>query len=271
MLGRTAIEPRARGGLDWARDRLALTKENEMIKHELIDDVLEIQISRPEKRNALTHEMYDEMRELLLKYGRGESARAILFYGSEGIFSAGADLEDFKKPRKPGESHGIQFIRALASCEVPIIAAVEGFAVGIGATMLLHCDFVYTTEECKFRFPFVALGLCPEAGSTYLLEKLVGPRRAVDWLMSCRYIYGDEAYESGFVTALTEAGATLEKARQRAIELIKFPSSSVNATKRLMKGHYKDKLTHVIDREVEEFNSKLETGETQSLVSKGTN
>lgn len=242
-----------------------------MIKHELINNVLEIQIARPAKRNALTHEMYDEMRELVLKHGRGESARAILFYGSEGMFSAGADLEDFKKPRKPGESHGIQFIRALASCEIPVIAAVEGFAVGIGATMLLHCDFVYTTRECKFRFPFVALGLCPEAGSTYLLEKLVGPRRAVDWLMSCRYISGDEAYESGFVTALCEAGMTLENARQRASELIKFPSSSVNATKRLMKGHYKEKLSRVIDREVDEFNSKLKTGETQSLVSKRAN
>lgn len=239
-----------------------------MISHEIQNEILEIQINRPEKRNAITHEMYDCMRELLLTHGDGASARAIIIHGAGGMFSAGADLEDFKKPRAPGESHGIQFIRALAACRVPVLAATEGFAVGIGATMLLHCDFVFATSTCRFRFPFVALGLLPEAGSTYLLEKIVGTRKATDWLTTCRYVHGDEALASGFVSELAEAGSTLARARERANELVKLPRSSVNMAKELMKAHDKQKLAEVIDREVSEFNARLKTDATQSLVSR---
>lgn len=239
-----------------------------MISHEIQNEILEIRIDRPEKRNAITHEMYDKMRELLLENGSGHFVRAIIIYGADGMFSAGADLEDFKKPRAPGESHGIQFIRALAACRVPVLAATEGFAVGIGATMLLHCDYVFSTSECKFRFPFVALGLLPEAGSTYLLEKIVGTRKATDWLTTCRYVYGEEALASGYVSELTKAGAALARAREFAAGLVKLPRSSVNMTKELMKAHDKQKLDEVIDRELAEFNARLKTDTAQSLVSR---
>lgn len=239
-----------------------------MISHAITNDVLEIKIDRPEKRNAITHEMYDTMRDLVHSHGNGDSVRAIIFYGVDTAFSAGADLDDFKKPRAPGESHGIQFIRALAACKVPVLAAVEGFAVGIGATMLLHCDFIYSTANCKFKFPFVALGLCPEAGSTYLLEKIVGTRKATDWLLTSRNVNGDEAYASGFINELVDSGTTLQRARERANDLVKLPQNSVNLAKQLMKEHDRQILASVIDREVAEFNAKLKTDATQSLVSK---
>ncbi|MGE4533871.1 enoyl-CoA hydratase/isomerase family protein [Halomonas sp.] len=237
-----------------------------MIDSDFSDGILEICINRPDKKNALNHDMYHELERLFREYGQHNSCTAIILYGAGNSFTAGADLNDFKIKRGSGDSPGVKFLRALCDSHVPVIAAVEGFAIGIGATLLQHCDFVYTTSATRFRMPFVALGLGPEGASSYLLEHTVGRLKARDWLMTGRYFDGSEALEAGFVTCIVDAGATLEKARETASQLGDLPINSVRKTK-MMLGEWHHAPSHLaFDNEVKMFAEKLSSTETQHNI-----
>ncbi len=237
-----------------------------MIDSTLEHDILEIRINRPESKNALSHSMYDELAELLRQHGTGETCKAIVFYGAGDCFTAGADLKDFQKKRGPGDSPAVKFLRALSAVQVPLVAAVEGFAIGIGTTLLQHFDFVYATPATRFRLPFIALGLCPEGGSSLLLERLVGRRKATDWLLSCRFFNGQEAFEAGFITELAQPGETLAKARETAASLAKLPKGSIKLTKAMMKKWSEPELQDAFDDEVAMYARCLATEETQAQI-----
>lgn len=236
-----------------------------MIRSEWKDDVLELTIDRIDKRNALSHSMYDELTRQVDLASANERCAAIILGGAGGMFTAGADIGDFQTKRNHDDSPAIRYIRALMRTDVPVIAAVEGFAIGIGTTMLQHFDFVYTTANTRFRMPFVQLGLCPEAGSSVLLERIVGTRRAREWLLQCKPFSGEEARSAGFVTALSEPGNTLTLARATAQDLRRMPRHSLRQSKALMRNMQLPVLTQTVDEEVRTFNDLLNTDETQSI------
>lgn len=229
-------------------------------------NVLEICLNRPEKKNALSHAMYEELTAIFKEYGRRDDCSVIIVHGAGDGFTAGADLKDFQIKRGPGDSPAVKFLRALSRAQQPIIAAVEGFAIGIGTTMLQHFDFVYATADTRFRMPFVALGLCPEGGSSLLLEQIVGRRKANDWLMTCRYFDGEEALEAGFITGLTQSGKTLEKSRDVAQALSGLPHHSVRLTKKMLRERGEVDLQAAFDHEVAMFAQCLASNETQESI-----
>ncbi|GAA5233575.1 enoyl-CoA hydratase/isomerase family protein [Verticiella sediminum] len=237
-----------------------------MIDATFNDGILEICINRPESKNALNRAMYDRLTELFDEYGDNDSCVAIILYGAGGVFTAGADLKDFQQKREPGDSPAVRFLRSLSRAKPPVIAAVEGFAIGIGTTLLQHCDFVYATASTRCRLPFAALGLCPEGGSSLLLEQIVGRRKARDWLMTCRFFDGQEAHDAGYITELTDSGKTLEKARETAQALAKIPQNSLRATKEMLSGWHQPDLQKAFDNEVLMFAKCLATNATQDSI-----
>lgn len=236
-----------------------------MIRSHAKPGVLEICIDRQDKRNALSHAMYDELGRLLDAAQADPACAAVILHGAGGMFTAGADIQDFQTRRGHEDSPAVRFLRRLAALDVTVIAAVEGFAIGIGATLLQHVDFVYTTPSTRFRMPFVALGLCPEGASTYLLEKMVGARKAREWLLQCKPFDGTEAHASGFVTALVAPGQALETARATASELVQLPRASLRRGKALLRDTDAAAVTRALDTEVRAFADLLNTEDTQRI------
>lgn len=238
-----------------------------MIRAEWSGDVLELVIDRVDKRNALNHAMYDELNHQVQQASANAQCAAIILSGAGGMFTAGADIGDFQTKRNHEDSPAIRYIRALMRTDVPVIMAVEGFAIGIGCTMLQHADFVYTTAQARFRMPFVQLGLCPEAGSSVLLERIVGVRRARQWLLQCQPFDGAQAHESGFASALAEPGGTLAMARATAQDLARMPRHALRQSKALMRDMQLAALMQTVDQEVRSFNDLLNTDATQNIFS----
>lgn len=236
-----------------------------MIRSHNHQGVLEICLDRPDKRNALSHAMYDRLGELIEQADADGACAAVILHGAGGMFTAGADIQDFQTRRGHEDSPAVRFLRKLARTDVPVIAAVEGFAIGIGATLLQHVDFVYATPQTRFRMPFVALGLCPEAGSSLLLERLVGARRAREWLLQCKPFTGQEAHAAGFVTALAEPGQVLATARATAADLAQLPRASLRTGKALLRRSHEAELMGALDAEVRAFADLLNTEDTQRI------
>lgn len=204
------------------------------------DGIYTIAFNRPEKKNAITALMYQAMADALKEADADSEVRAILFCGKPEIFTAGNDLEDFMKnpPRDGGEIPPVyQFMHALSHAVKPVVAAVSGAAVGIGTTMLLHCDLVYAADNAKFSMPFSQLGLCPEFASSLLLQQTAGYQRAAEKLMLGESFLADEAREMGLVNKVLPLAELPAYALAQAAKLAALPASSVRATKRLMKGN----------------------------------
>ncbi|BCF87355.1 MULTISPECIES: enoyl-CoA hydratase [Paraburkholderia] len=199
-------------------------------------DVLTIAFARPEKKNAITAAMYQTMADALVEAQQDPTTRAVLIRGSAGIFSAGNDLEDFmKQPPVSDDAPVFQFLRAISSMEKPLVASVAGAAVGIGTTLLLHCDLVYAADTATFSLPFAQLGLCPEAASSLLLQRVAGYQGAAEKLMLGEAFDAKEAQRMGFVNRLLPAAEVDAFALQQAQKLAALPASSLRVTKQLMK------------------------------------
>lgn len=200
------------------------------------EGTLEIVLSRPERKNALTAEMYAAFAEALVNANSSQSVKVVLLSGTGGNFTTGNDLQDFLQAPPTGEHDPVfQFLRALADCKKPIIAAVDGFAVGVGMTMLFHCDLVYASHGAKFQLPFTNLGLVPEAGSSFLLPRLVGHLKASELCLLGDAISAEEAYRLGLVNALTSSEEVLELAKSKARILAGKPAFAIQQTKALLK------------------------------------
>lgn len=236
-----------------------------MIDTRFENGVLELKISRPEKRNALSRAMYQQLAQALDEMQQNTACNAIIIHGEGDHFTVGADIGDFQEKRAAGDSPAVVFLRQLASIEIPVIAAVEGFAVGIGTTMLLHCDFVYAGQGARFRMPFVELGLCPEGASSHLLERVVGPRKARDWLMSGRFFDCDEALTAGLLTAAAPQGQALDMARTTARHLSRLPGISLRTTKKMLARDDKAAVQAALDDEVRNFAELINSDATQAI------
>ena len=201
------------------------------------DGVLEILFSRPEKKNALTNSMYREARGAFERAQQDKSIQVVLF-GAEGdIFTSGNDLEDFASiaQGKGGELEAQAFVEALGQAVKPVVAAVPGLAVGVGTTMLLHCDLVYVADTARLSAPFVDLALVPEAGSSFLLPARIGHVRAFAMFALGESISGPEAVTLGIANKALPQKEVLAAARSATRALAKRPSRSVLATKQLMR------------------------------------
>jgi enoyl-CoA hydratase/carnithine racemase len=199
--------------------------------------IFTITFNRPNKKNAITAAMYQAMADALKEAESDAEVRAILITGKQEIFTAGNDLEDFlKNPPRKRNSPVYQFMRNLSQATKPIVAAVSGPAVGIGTTLLMHCDFVYAADNAKFSMPFAKLGLCPEFSSSMMLPQIAGYQRAAEKLMLGEVFSAQEACAMGLVNKVLPTAEVFAFAQAQAAKLVALPTSSLRATKRLMKG-----------------------------------
>ena len=230
-----------------------------MINHHLADGILNIVLNRPEKKNAFTNAMYRELTKILSEGDENPQAKVILISGAGNAFSAGNDIADFMKtPITHEDAPPINLLKVLAGLTKPLVAAVDGVAVGIGATMLLHCDLVYAQKDARFIFPFVSLGLVPEGAVSLLLPHLVGHQKASEMLLFGESISADEAKELGFVNKVISEQSALPYAEQRAKKLTALSSGSILRTKSLLKGgEFKTAILKQIDTEGKLFIDRL--------------
>lgn len=227
--------------------------------------VLTIEFNRPEKKNAITSAMYQSMADAL-KEAEGDGAvRAIVIQGKPEVFTAGNDLEDFLKnsSTEVGDRPVAQFMRALSGATKPVIAAVAGNAVGIGTTMLMHCDLVYAAENAKFAMPFTQLGLCPEFASSMLFPAMVGYPRAAEKLLLGEAFLAEEAYDMGLVSKVVPVAELADLVHGQAAKLVALPASSLRVTKRLMKSAQAESINARMMEENKHFGDMLMANEAK--------
>jgi enoyl-CoA hydratase/carnithine racemase len=199
--------------------------------------VMTITFNRLDKKNSITSSMYAAMAEALAQAATDPAVRVVVFQGHESIFSAGNDIGDFlNQPPTTQESPVFRFLRGIATFEKPLLAAVAGPAVGIGTTMLFHCDLVYAGDNAAFSMPFVNLGLCPEAASSLLAPRMFGYHRAAEALLMGEPFFAEAAQEVGLVNRIVPPTEVNGYAQAQARKLAGKPLSSLIETKRLMKG-----------------------------------
>jgi enoyl-CoA hydratase/carnithine racemase len=234
------------------------------IKTATLQSVATIEIARPEKKNALTMAMYTQMREAILAAQADPSVRALLITGQPGIFTSGNDLEDFmNRPPQGGESPVFQFMQALTGCDKPVVAAVTGAAIGIGTTMLLHCDLVYVSDEGRLAMPFTSLGLVAEFASSLVFPQLVGRAKASEKLLLGDPMTGAEAVELGLANAVLPAAEVLPHARRMAERFNALPPAAVRETKKLMQRASRAAVLDQIGVESQVFSEQLRSPEAR--------
>jgi len=229
--------------------------------------VLELELARADKRNALTHEMYATLAAELRAAADDDQLRVILIRGASTIFCGGNDILDFlERPPHPRDSAVRAFVDALVANPLPLVAAVEGPAIGIGTTLLLLCDLVYAGEGAKMQMPFVALGLCPEAGSSQLLQALAGPRLAAELLLLGEPLDAQRAAALGLINRAVPTGQALETARAQARRLAGLPPTALRASLALLRRN-RSGLEQTVEREFERFDALLHGPEAQAALS----
>ena len=223
-----------------------------------------IRMNRPEKKNALTMAMYDAMADGIETAPKA-NIRCLLIGGAPTVFCAGNDIGDFLQAAMGGGLGApiLRFLHALARCETPLVAAVQGNAVGVGTTMLMHCDHVVASSEAKFSTPFVSLGLVPEAASSLIAPRLMGHARAFSMLVMGKPLTADEAKAAGIVSTIAAPDAVETEAMNAAQQIAALPPQAVLESRRLMRGSV-DEIDARIDVEAEEFKRRLQSAEAQA-------
>ena len=226
--------------------------------------VLTLTINRPERKNAFTEDMYRIMDTQVREAAQDASIRVLLIEGSPGIFSAGNDLDAFTRgPIDVQSAPVFQFLRAISVFPKPVVACVRGAAVGIGTTMLMHCDFVYANENSKFSMPFVSLGICPEAASSLIFPMLAGYPRAAEMLLLGDTINAAQAYESRLLTAVVPDDKIEAKVVETVSRLLALPIKSLLITKHFMRSHQAEQVARILEVEGEQFSAMLAGGEVK--------
>ena len=230
------------------------------------DGVCEIQLNRPEKRNAITLAMYGALVDALNEVRADDSVRVVLVSGAGASFTAGNDLNDFLSQADLGDdNNAVRLLRLLPTFRKVLIAAVHGQTVGIGVTMLLHCDLVVAARNTQMSMPFVKLGLVPEAGSSLLLPRAIGYHRAAELLLLGKPFDAAAALEMGIVNRVVEDQALMEEARNLARTVAAQPPNALMATKRLLRSET-GSLTARVDEELAAFREQLGSGEFKAAV-----
>lgn len=234
---------------------ISITQENH---------ILRLQINRPAKKNALTPGMYDSLREAIDGADASDEIRVVFITGSGDSFSAGNDLNSFLSD--PGSVAPANFIKAIASAQTPIVAAVNGVAVGVGVTMLLHCDLVYAAEGAILRLPFIDLGLVPEAASTYLLPRTAGYARAAELLLLGEAFSAAKARDCGIVNEVVAADELDAYAWSKAEQLAAKPPEALRQTKMLLKRGTRMVVQETIDAELGIIAERLVSDEVRGIM-----
>ncbi|MFZ0425499.1 MAG: crotonase/enoyl-CoA hydratase family protein [Xanthobacteraceae bacterium] len=228
------------------------------------DGIRTIRMNRPEKKNALTQPMYAAMTAALDEAGENDAIRCVVIAGAPGAFSAGSDIGDFQKRAETGlEPVTVDFLHALVGSEKPLVAAVNGLAVGIGTTMLFHCDHVVAAAGAMFSTPFVKLGLIPEAASSLLAPRVMGHARAFSLLVMGRPLSAEEAKAAGIVNSVVEPEKVEAVALEAAREIALLPPGAVALSRQLLRGHL-DAVTERVDTEARHFKERLGSDEARA-------
>lgn len=228
-------------------------------------------INRPAQRNALDHATYAALASAIHHANADPDVRVIVITGAGGTFTSGNDIEDFQKGPQPETRGGVLLFDALLAARKPILAAIEGYAVGIGVTMLLHCDMAYAGAGTRFRMPFTALGLSPEGASSYLLPRLAGDKRAAELLMLGEWFDADEAAAAGIINRVVDHGTALAQTLERAAALAELPAASIEATKSLLRQHRGAEVREALRVEYEVFSERLASDEAQEAFGRFQN
>ena len=238
------------------------------IKTATLNGVATVEIARPEKKNAITQAMYQQMADAIDAAAADNAVRAVLITGQPGIFTSGNDIEDFMQ-RPPGnlESPAFAFMKALMGCDKPVIAAVTGAAIGIGTTLLLHCDFVYVSDEARLAMPFVSLGLVPEFASSLIVPQLMGNARAAEKILLGDPFTGADAVECGIANAVLPAGEVVNHARRIAERFNALPPGAVRETKKLLRRNGSAQVLEAITTEGTIFAQRLQSPEAKEAFS----
>lgn len=229
--------------------------------------ILRVMFNRPAKKNAMTSSMYLTLADLLNQALQDDGIRVVLWHGAGDSFCAGNDVEDFlKNPPGPGQSPQATLIAAFLSFDKPIVAAVQGAAVGGGTTMLTHCDFVYAGESAKFVMPFIDLGVVPEFGTSASIPARFGYIRAAELIFLGQVFDAKRAAELGFVTRVVPDGKLLETATETAQKLAQKPAGALRASKRLMRDATRGQLEQAVKAELQEFSSHVRSADAEEAL-----
>lgn len=230
--------------------------------------ILTIEFNRPEKKNAITAAMYNTMSDALNAAESNVQVRTILFVGKPDIYTAGNDLEDFMKNPPSSKEHPVfKFMHSISHTTKPVVAAVSGVAVGIGTTMLMHCDLVYAADNAKFSMPFSQLGLCPELASSLLLQQIGGYQRAAEKLMLGEPFPADEAHQMGLVNKVLPIDQLVAFANAQAAKLVALPAAALRVTKQLMRAGQIAAIEARMDDENRNFAAMLVAPEAKEAFS----
>ena len=241
---------------------------NEHVRIDSSGEVLAITLARPERRNAITIAMYAALADAIEAAQHDPALRLITLSGEGEDFTAGNDLADFlaAMPRDGEEIAVWRLLRALAANELPLIAAVHGNAIGIGTTLLLHCDLVLAEEGTRFSLPFVDLGLVPEAASSLLLPRIAGRRRAARYLLLAEPFGPDEAREWGLVSEVVERGKLNEALARTIAALLAKPAEALRLTQKLLRHGTRDELLDRFELENGHFAERLQSAEVKEAI-----
>lgn len=237
---------------------------------ELSAGVLLITLNRPQRKNAFNHQMWRDLRDALAAAQEADAVRVVVITGAGDAFSAGQDLSEMLggSPPEAGAEHGFgSFMDRLCAFDKPLIAAVNGVGVGIGLTLLLHCEYVYIARGARLRAPFITLGVVPEAASSYLLPALIGFRKAIDLLFESDFISAERAVDLGIATHLCEPAALRSAALEHAHRLATKPLGSLRWTKRLLLATRREQVAAARRREDEAFLHRVGSPENLEAVS----
>jgi enoyl-CoA hydratase/carnithine racemase len=240
----------------------------EHVRVERCEGVAAITLARPERRNAITVAMYSALADAIETASADEAVRLITIRGEGQDFTAGNDLMDFmaKLPRDPDDIPVWRFLRALARNEIPILAAVQGNAVGIGTTMLLHCDLVIAEESARFSLPFVDLGLVPEAASTLLLPRLAGRRLAAKYLLLGEPFSAAEAIQAGVLSHVVADGGLAAAYEDIVVKLLAKPPQALRLTQELLRHASTEEVVDRMELESSHFSERLKSPEVAQAI-----
>ena len=230
--------------------------------------VFTITLNRLDKKNALNTEMYQQLCQHFRYAMTTKSIHCVLIQGNAECFTAGNDLDDFLQCKQDEDLVALEFVRVLAEFNKPLIAAVAGAAVGIGTTLLLHCDMVIAANNAKFKLPFTQLGLCPEAGSSLLLPQRIGHNRAFELLVLGKTFTAEQALQYGMVNQVCQPAELLSLASDVALNIAKLPQDAVLTSKMLMRQASQAVLPQVIKEEGEQFKRLVNTDVCKNILAK---
>lgn len=237
------------------------------VMSQLQDRILTLSLNRPERKNALSLAMYSALADLILAGDADVQIRVIVLTGTDEFFTSGNDLLDFMNEPQIHEKHPVvRFINALRHCGKPVVAVVRGHAVGIGTTMLLHCDLVYVSEDARLQLPFVNLGLCPEYASSFLIPRIVGQQKAAELFLLGEPFSGAEAASIGLATKAIPADELNDFARAKIQRLVQQPPAAVRRSKALLRAATQAAIEQSLQAEYSGFAEGLASEECKESV-----